>query len=77
MVWGGFAYNGTTDLAEISLRLDSEGYQSILKNYLLKVGRKIAGTKWIFQQDNASIHRSNSTMAWLNSKKVRDRKSVV
>lgn len=71
MVWGAYGYNGKSDLAIIDHRLNSEDYQEILKNKLLHVGSRIGGRGWIFQQDNASIHNSGSTKAWLEKKKVR------
>lgn len=71
MFWGGFGNNGTTPLAQISTRLDSEGYQDILKDNLLPYGTKIGGRGWIFQQDNASIHASTSTSEWCRRKNLR------
>jgi hypothetical protein len=71
MFWGGFGWNGTTSLGEISTRMDSQGYTDILEENLLPCASKIAGRVWIFQQDNAAIHTSNHSKAWLNNKKTR------
>ncbi|OXA53531.1 Transposable element Tc3 transposase [Folsomia candida] len=71
MLWGGFGYNGKTELASIPPRTDSLGYQEVLKANLLREGPKIGGRGWILQQDNASIHASRSTMEFLTRKNVR------
>ncbi|OXA54337.1 Transposable element Tc3 transposase [Folsomia candida] len=71
MLWGGFGYNGKTELASIPPRTDSLGYQEVLKANLIREGPKIGGRGWIFQQDNASIHASRSTMDFLARKNVR------
>lgn len=71
MTWGGFGTKCTTPLAFTSNRMDSREYQDVLKNNLLRKGSKLGGQGWIFQQDNAPIHRSNSTTAWLQDKNVR------
>lgn len=71
MFWGAFGNNGTSPLAEITTRMDSEAYQGILQKSLLPHGSKIGGRGWIFQQDNASVHVSNSSMAWFERKRLR------
>lgn len=71
MVWGAMGYNGTSNLATIDHRMDSKDYQGILQDNLLPSGSKLGGREWIFQQDNASIHVSKSTLGWLDSKNVR------
>lgn len=71
MFWGGFGYNGKTELAPIPPKCNSVGYQEVLQANLLREGPKIAGRGWIFQQDNAPIHSSRSTTAWLEQKRVR------
>lgn len=70
MVWGGFGYGGKTELVFLEGRVDSEQYVDVLKNHLLRAGKKICGKNWIFQQDNASVHTSKLTLDWLKSKKV-------
>ena len=71
MTWGGFGINGTTPLVTTSSRMNSEAYQGILQNNLLPYGTSLAGRGWVFQHDNAPIHRSNSTAAWIQRKNVR------
>ena len=39
-------------------------YQSLLSNNLLPIGNKIGTGTWVYQQGNAPIHRSVTTMNW-------------
>lgn len=70
MVWGAFGFNGQTSLAILSGKQTSRNYQETLKNNLLPFCDIIGGPDCIFQQDNASIHTSISTKAWLHQKNV-------
>ncbi|KAF0708485.1 hypothetical protein AaE_013194 [Aphanomyces astaci] len=69
MVWGGMSFHNKSKLAFLEGRQDSAKYQDTLRGYLLPAMRALCGLtpngEAIFQQDNASIHRSRSTMAWL------------
>jgi transposase len=71
MVWAAIGYNGKSEIAFISNKMDSGDYQNVMQQYLLPVAQTISGPGWIYQQDNAKIHTSNSTMTWLKRKKVR------
>lgn len=71
MFWGGFGKNGVTPLVEVERRMDSKGYQNILKDNLLPIAPQLAGRGWAYQQDNASIHVSASTTQFFASKRVR------
>lgn len=70
MVWGGFGFNGQTSLAFIEGKQNSEKYQDTLEVNLLPFIDVLGGPDCVFQQDNASIHVSNSTKAWLNQKNI-------
>lgn len=65
MVWGAFCYNGVLPLVKISTRMNSADYQEVLSEGLLPFAGNLAGENYIFQQDNASIHASSSTLAYL------------
>jgi len=71
MVWGAYGYHGKTELVPIPPKTNSIGYQDVLAANLLRQGPKIGGRGWIFQQDGAPIHKSNSTLSFLEQKKVR------
>lgn len=70
MVWAGFSAGGSTEIAICKGRMDSAAYQGILSEYLIPVATAIAGDDYQFQQDNAPIHRSRSTMAWFEAEEV-------
>ncbi len=63
MVWGGFSFNGTSDLAFLDGRQRSENYINTLDIYLIPFGMAKYGGNYIFQQDNAPIHTSRLTRA--------------
>jgi transposase len=71
MTWGGFVTGGLTQLKIKQGRLNSKDYQDLLSDALLPRGVAIGGPGWIFQQDNAPIHVSHSSMQWLQEHGVR------
>ncbi|KFM63293.1 Transposable element Tc3 transposase, partial [Stegodyphus mimosarum] len=70
MTWGCFAYSGVGSIAFVSGRMNSQGYQNLLRNHLLPNAECLAGENWKYQQDNASIHSSNSTKNWFQVNNV-------
>lgn len=70
MVWGAFCKFGKLSLAFTSPRMDSTEYQEILQDHLLPFIRQFRRSGLIFQQDNASVHVSRSTRAWLSEKNI-------
>jgi len=70
MVWAGFGANGRTNLVIIDGRIKSKDYQDMLNTYLIPFGPRIGGQNWKFQQDNASIHVSASTLKWFTDKNI-------
>ena len=56
MVWAGFSAKGKTTLAILKGNQKATDYVATLSNHLLPFGRRLGGPKWVFQQDNASIH---------------------
>ena len=71
MIWGGFAANGTTPIAYVKAKSNSEDYQDILAEKLLPEAPLITSGEYIFQQDNASIHNSSSTKSWFEANNVK------
>ena len=65
MVWGVFSFNGFTDLVRLDGNLNSEKYVDILNGNLLPQMNELLPTGGYFQQDNAPVHRSATTTAWL------------
>lgn len=69
-VWGYITKGGVGDLCQISSRMNSEEYTSILENTFLpsidvSYGDSVA--EFTFQQDNARMHTSYHTRAWFQS----------
>ena len=64
IVWAAFGYQGQTNLAFPSGRMDETDYQDLLEIHLLPFGEEIGGQFWIFQQNNAPIHVAKSTREW-------------
>ena len=70
MIWGAFSSKGKVNLSVVEGRLNSTKYQAMLDTHLLPFAPIIGGQNWTFQQDNATCHRSNSTMDWFRAKKI-------
>jgi transposase len=70
MVWAGISFFWKTDLAIIPGRMDSKKYQNILDEHLMPFIQQLGHSNVIFQQDNAPVHVSQSTKAWLESKNI-------
>ena len=70
MVWAGISFNGTTDIAFLTPKMNSEDYQKVLESHLIPVFHEFCGTNGTFQQDNAPIHNSFSTRTWLSSQNI-------
>ena len=70
MIWAGFSAFGTTSLAFMKPKTKSKGYQDILEANLLPYIGRFPSVKFVFQQDNASIHASKSTKKWIAQQKV-------
>jgi len=70
MVWAGFCYNGKTSLCFVTSRMNSENYIQLLDNVLIDFGANVLSDTYIFQQDNAPIHKSQKTLNWFNSRSI-------
>ncbi|CAD6193399.1 unnamed protein product [Caenorhabditis auriculariae] len=70
MVWAAFCGNGTVALSFIGTRTISQDYQQLLAQHLLPYLRCRRRANMIFQQYNASVHASNSTLAWFAANNV-------
>lgn len=61
MVWGAFDSSGTLPLVFVSNKMNSRDYQETLETSLIPYWQP----DFLFMQDNASIHQSASTIAFL------------
>lgn len=70
MVWGAFCAQGKSELVILEGTQDSERYISTLSEHLLPYIDRIYGRDCVFQHDNASIHSSGATKAFLKEENV-------
>lgn len=70
MVWAAFGFYGKTEIVFRECKGDSSVYTTLLGNHLLPFLQSLGGGNWIFQQDGASIHRSEETLNWLRDHNV-------
>lgn len=70
MVWGAFSLIGKLQLQWISTRMNSDKFIELLDFSLVTDAEHLMGKDYIFQQDNASIHKSKVTKTWLNERKI-------
>lgn len=63
MFWGCITYDGVGTLVAVDGNINSEKYTTILDENLWPVVAKVFENRpWIFQDDNATPHRSRHTM---------------
>lgn len=55
MVWAATGYDGKTDVVFVTHRLTGARYITIVHEQLTHHAARIAGEKYIFQQDNAAV----------------------
>ncbi|POM70640.1 transposable element Tc3 Transposase [Phytophthora palmivora] len=70
MVWGAFCAQGKSELVILEGTQDSERYIYSLSEHLLPYINRSYGRDCIFQHDNASIHSSTATKAFLDEENV-------
>lgn len=70
MVWGGFSFNGCTELSFLTGRQKVSDYVRVLNDYLLPSAEGLAGPNFVFQQDNAAIHTAGSTRKWFETRGI-------
>jgi hypothetical protein len=70
MVWAGFGTLGKTELVFCSSKMKSADYITLLDNHLIPYLPLCVEPEPIFQQDNAPMHKSKATMAFLVDREV-------
>lgn len=68
--WAAFSVGGKAQIAFTSHRMDSAEYIQVLGAHLKPFWDHIFEEGICFQQDNAAIHTSRATQAWLASKNI-------
>ncbi|CAF4566221.1 unnamed protein product, partial [Rotaria socialis] len=70
MIWASFGWGGKSSICFVDGRMNEKGYREVLKKHLIDIDSCMDGSDWIFQQDNAPIHRAKVNLAWFKSKKI-------
>ena len=70
MVWGAISFAGKSELLVLHGHVNSEVYQETLKRGLLPFMRTHHPNGSTFMQDNAPVHTSRATKAFLDEKRV-------
>lgn len=71
MVWAAFSFYGRTPLCWISTKMTSEKYVELLEEVLIDFGEQQPTDEWIFQQDNAAIHKGSLVTTWFTEKNIK------
>ena len=65
IVWGCFVKNKLGPLIILEGRITGEVYQELLENHLMPFLDDLGDdTTFVFQDDNAPVHRANSVLTW-------------
>lgn len=70
MVWGAFWHDGKLPICFITTRMNSKAYIELLEDVLISFLDEHSDEKFVFQQDNASIHASKETSTWFAEKNI-------
>ncbi|KAF4648707.1 hypothetical protein FOL47_002890, partial [Perkinsus chesapeaki] len=70
MVWGAIRHDHTVALTEVTVRMNSEVYQTVLSDHLLPYWDEFKACGIVFQQDNAPCHTSRSTADWFRARDI-------
>jgi hypothetical protein len=70
MVWAAIGYEGKSPVCFVPHKFNSAGYLDVVDKVLVNCGDDIAGSGYIFQQDNARFHTSKKSMAFFASRVI-------
>jgi transposase len=70
MIWAAFGHYIKSDIVFISGRMNSEAYRMLLDDHLTNIASLMGRKKFLFQQDNAPIHRAKANFEYFKAKKV-------
>ena len=71
MFWGAVGWKGKSNIILCPNKLDQKSYKDILRDEIIGKGKDLAGHGWIFQHDNASVHKANSITKYFSANKRR------
>ena len=71
MIWGCVTYDGVGTLTPVHGTIDAEAYIKILDDNLWPViAKNFAAKPYVFQDDNAPVHRARSVMTYMAENRV-------
>ncbi|KAK3513042.1 hypothetical protein QTP70_000198 [Hemibagrus guttatus] len=71
MIWGAFSFNGKMELQVVQGRQTAAGYVDMLQQAsLMTEGPCLCGNDWVFQQDNAAVHKARLTKDFFQDNNV-------
>ena len=71
MVWGCFSSFGLGPLVRVNGKQTANNYINVLNNHLLPyLGQLDNQNNYVFQDDNAQIHRARSTLRWISENNI-------
>lgn len=71
MIWGCVAWEGVGTVTAVNGNINAEKYQEILDKNLWPVGsRQFPAGNYLFQQDDALVHRARSTHHFLHRNNI-------
>ena len=70
MIWTGIGYNGKTDIVFIEGSMNAVAYRKLIRKQIRKYAVHIAGSNFIFQQDNAAVHTAKIVKDYFSSKNI-------
>lgn len=72
MVWAAFSFYNRTPICKITCQMNSGNYINLLDEILIDfMEQLLPHPEPIFQQDNAAIHVSRTSMEWFREKNIR------
>lgn len=70
MIWAAIGFKQKSDVVFCDHKMNAEKYRDLLSEHL-RAANRWAGRNYIFQQDNAPIHKARIVTAWLEEHNIR------
>ncbi|CAH2092976.1 unnamed protein product [Euphydryas editha] len=70
IIWSGIGYSGKMDIKFCTGKINSKRYIEVINEQITSHATRIAGNNFIFQQDNASVHRAQVVKDYFAEKNI-------
>lgn len=70
MTWVAFGYRERSPICFITHKMIAENYVELLENVLIDFAETNYGNNFVFQQDNAPIHKARLTKQFFEDKNI-------